>query len=134
MIIANGTIVAVVDGAHARLFRNRGREPDIDLVADHDPDLGAKNVGSGGRHRSSTANPDRSRLREDDFAASVAGHLNAQALAGRLERLVIVADARTLGEMRRHFHRALSARLVGVVEKDLTGLPPGAIEDALRAA
>lgn len=134
MIIANGTIVAVVDGAHLRLFRNKGREPDIKLVAEPEPRLEHANVGSGGRHRSSTANPDRSRLQEDDFAAAVAAYLNHEALAGRIGNLVIVADARTLGELRRHFHHALADRLAGQVEKDLTGLPIRGIEKALRAA
>ncbi len=134
MIVANGAIVAVVDGQHARLFRNRGHEPDIDLVAEPAPRLDPTHAGSGGRHRSSTANPDRSRQREDDFAAAVAAHLNAEALAGRIATLVLVADARTLGEMRRHFTPALSSRLAGEIEKDLAGFAPKAIEEALRVA
>lgn len=134
MIIANGTIVAVVDGAHMRLFRNHGQEPEIRLVSEPTPDLDAANVGSGGRHRSTTANPDSSRLREDNFAAAVAGYLNEQALIGAIDRLVIVADARTLGEMRRHFHGTLSGKLAGQIEKDLTGFPLQGIQEALRAA
>ncbi len=134
VIIANGTIVAVVDGSHFRLFRNRGREPDIELVAEPEPDLHKANMGSGGRHRSTTANPDRSRIREDNFAASVAAYLNREVLAGRIGHLVVVADARTLGELRLHFHHSLSDRLAGQVEKDLTGLPVRGIENALRAA
>ena len=134
MIIANGTIVVVVDGAHLRLFRNHGHEPEIRLVPELVPKLGVSNVGSGGRHRSSTANPDRSRLHEDDFAAAVAEYLNESALAGRIERLVIIADPRTLGEMRRHFHSALSQRLVGQIEKNLAGFPLAGIQDTLQAA
>lgn len=134
MILANGTIVAVVDGAHVRLFRNQGHEPEIRLVPEPDPDLEPVNIGSGTRHRNSTANPDRSRLREDNFAAAVAGYLNEQALSGGIDRLVIVADARTLGEMRRHFHPALSEKLSGQIEKNLAGFPVSEIQDALRTA
>lgn len=134
MIVTNGTTVAIVDGAHVRLFRNMGHEPEIRLVAEPSPQLDAANVGSGARHRSSTANPDRSRLREDNFAAAVAGYLNEEALSGRIDRLVIVADARTLGEMRRHFHNALTEKLSGQIEKNLTGFPVSEIEHALRAA
>jgi protein required for attachment to host cells len=134
MILANGTILAVVDGAHVKLFRNQGHEPEIRLVPEPDPDLEPANIGSGARHRNSAANPDRSRLREDNFAAAVAGYLNERALSGRIDRLVIVADARTLGEMRRHFHGALSAKLSGQIEKNLTGFPVSEIEDAVRAA
>lgn len=131
MILQNGTIVAVIDGEHMRLFRNRGREPHVELVAEPDPHLDAVNVGSGGRHRSTSANPDRSRLREDDFVAAAAGYLNEEALAGRIDRIVIVADPRTLGELRKRFHITLVDKLAGQLAKDLTGLSVRAIEDAL---
>ena len=134
MILPAGTIVAVLDGAHMRLFRNVGHEPDIELVEEPRPHLDVANVGSGGRHHSSLANHDRSRLREDDFAAAAARHLNAEALAGRIDRLVIVADSRTLGEMRKHLHGALAARLAGELAVDLARHPVDAIERRLRSA
>lgn len=134
MILPNGTIVAVIDGEHMRLFRNCGREPRIDLVAQPEPDLSVVNVGSGGRHRSTTANPDRSRLREDNFSAAAAGYLNGQALAGHIDHIVVIADARTMGELRRHFHNALAEKLVGQLHKDLAGHPVHAIQEALASA
>lgn len=121
MILPNGTVVAVVDGQRMRLFRNQGHEPAIDLADLPDPDLDAANTGSGSRHRSTSANPDRHRQAEDDFAAAAAGYLNREALDGRLESLVIVADPRSLGEMRRHFHEVLAAKLIGQIPKDLAG-------------
>jgi protein required for attachment to host cells len=92
------------------------------------------NTGSGGRHRSSTANPDASRLHEDDFAATVAAHLNHEVLAGRIERLFVIADPRTLGEVRRHLHKETSARLAGDLAKNLTGHGTDDIAAALLAA
>ncbi|MEI5681769.1 host attachment protein [Mesorhizobium sp. CCNWLW179-1] len=134
MILENGTIVAVIDGEAMRLFRNRGHEPHVDLIGLPDPDLGVGNTGSGSRHRSSSANPDTRRIKEDDFAAAAAGYLNKEALAGRIERLLIVADPRTLGELRKHFHDTLAAKLTGEIAKDLTAHSAEAIQAAIADA
>lgn len=134
MILPNGTTVAVVDGKKLRLFHNKGHEPRIELTVLTDPDLKAANGGSGARHRSAAANPDEARLREDDFAAAAAAFLNRKALGGAVETLFVVADPRTLGEMRRHFHDALTARLAGTLAKDLTGHDVDAIAAALARA
>ena len=80
------------------------------------------------------ANPDRSRLAEDDHASSIAAYLNHQVLAGKIGKLVVIADPRTLGEMRRHFHAATTAVLVGEIAKDLTGHPVDAIKETLVKA
>ena len=134
MIISNGTTVAVMDGENLRLFRNHGHEPKLELAERPAPHLQVENVGSGGRHHSTSANPDRTRLREDDFAAAAVTFLNDEVLADKIERLVIVADPRTLGEMRRHFHGALLERLAGEITKNLTGFSIKSIERALHEA
>ncbi|MBS3651596.1 host attachment protein [Pseudaminobacter sp. 19-2017] len=134
MILPNETTVAVVDGTRLRLFRNRGREPQIDLVELPAPELDVQNQGSGGRHRAVAANPDYSRIVEDNFAAAAAGHLNRMALDGTVGMLMVVADPRTLGELRRHYHKALEAKILGDLAKDVAGEPIESIEEALRAA
>lgn len=134
MILPNGTLVAVLDGASMRLFRNKGHEPHIELAPLATPDLDKANAGSGGRHHSSAANPDLSRLSEDNFAAAAAAHLNGEALAGRMSHVVVIADPRTLGEMRKHFHEALSAKLIGELDRNLTHQTPSEIESALVSA
>ncbi|TSE12778.1 host cell attachment protein [Mesorhizobium intechi] len=134
MIMTTGTVVAVTDGKKLRLFRNKGHEPQIDLVELGEPTLQAASSGSGGRHRSSTANPDDSRLREDDFAAAVAEYLNREALTEAFEHVVMVADPRTLGELRKHVEPSLKAKLVGELGKDLVKHSVEAIENTLAAA
>ncbi len=131
MILPNDTIVAVADGTRMRLFRNKGAEPHIRLAALDDPEVDAANQGSGGRHRSSSANPDADRLAEDDFAAAAAAHLNRLALQGEVGPFYVVADPRTLGEMRRHLHDAVARRLAGELAKDLTGHSIEAIAAAI---
>lgn len=134
MILSNDTLVAVTDGERLRLFRSKGREPHLDLIEIDDPTLESAHVGSGGRHRSSTANPDDARLREDDFAGSVAAYLNNQAFETIYQHLFVVADPRTLGEMRKHYQPALKAKLTGEVGKDLVKHSVESIKNAIAVA
>ncbi len=134
MILPNGAMVAVVDGHNLLLFRNMAHEPGIELSALPAPALTKGHGGSGVRHRNSIANPDKARLLEDDFAATVCAVLNQAAVASEITELLIIADARTLGEMRQHFHRSLKERLLGEIVKDMTGRSRTEIEAAIRTA
>ncbi|GMB79372.1 host attachment protein [Shinella zoogloeoides] len=134
MILPNGTTVAVADGHTLLLFKNIAHEPGIELAALPAPRLSEEHGGSGTRHRNSIANPDKARLLEDDFAATACAALNRAAVAGDISKLLIIADARTLGEMRRHFHRSLRERLLGEIVKDMTGRSKTEIETAIRTA
>lgn len=134
MIVPNGTIVAVADGHTLLLFKNMAHEPALELAALPALRLPEGHGGSGARHRNSIANPDKARLLEDDFAATACAALNRVAVAGDFSKLLIIADARTLGEMRRHFHRSLRERLLGEIVKDMTGRSKTEIEAAIRTA
>ena len=134
MLLAVGATVAVIDGEKLRLFRNNGLVGAPKLVALEEPDLSGANKGSGSRHASSAANPDDSRLEEDSFVAAVADWLNTQALNRGFESLAIVAAPKSLGELRKHYHKALEARLVVELSKDLTGHSVTDIEAALANA
>jgi protein required for attachment to host cells len=79
--------------------------------------------GSGARHHTGSANPDGRRLVEDDFAAATAAFLNKLSLDGTIEHLVVVSDPRTLGEMRKHFHRDLRGKIIGEFAKDFSRRP-----------
>jgi protein required for attachment to host cells len=134
MILPHGTMVAVADGTTLRLFRNRGNEPHIELVEFEHPAIDLTNPGSGSRHRSDSTNPDPHRKGEDSFAAASAAQLNRFALDGSLEGLFVIADPRTLGEMRKHFHATLQAKILGDLPKDLIDHPVHDIETAIRHA
>ena len=47
---------------------------------------------------------------------------------------MIIADPRTLGELRKHFHDVLAAKLIGQLAKDLSGRSPEAIQAAIADA
>lgn len=134
MQIAKGTVVAVADGEKLVLFRNFGTEMDMKLTALPEESVETENKGSGGRHHSSAANPDDSQILEDSFAAGTAALLNKHVLDGKIEGLVVIAAPRTLGELRKHFHKALTAVLKTEIAKDLTGHTVQDIEKALAAA
>lgn len=118
MILASGTTVAILDGQALRLFRNKGHEPIIDLVELPHPDIQTGQAGSGGRHRSRASNPDLSRLDEDDYIAAVGAFLNQPSLENKLDSIVIIADPRSLGELRRHLHPKLVAKIAGEIPKE----------------
>ena len=132
MILPKGALVAVVDGEKLVMFKNTG---------DHEPQLSAlptpaveeSQSGSGGR-ASSSANPDDSTKAEDGFAAGVAALLNAQALSGAFDDLVVIAAPKTLGELRKHWGKPLQAKLVGEIAKDLTGQSADQITKAIDNA
>jgi protein required for attachment to host cells len=134
MKIPANALIAVADGAILKLFRNSGDEGAPKLTALPDANVDGDNKGSGGRHQSSSANPDDRQQDEDGFAAGIAAILNARTLAGKVDALIVVAAPKTLGELRKHYHKTVSAALAGELAKDLTGHSVADIEKAIAAA
>lgn len=136
MKVPHNAHVALVDGEHFMLMRNTGptSEPMLESIAK--PTIEANVHGEGTRDDRgalSTAGP-KADVAEIAHGAAVARWLNARALAGEIEDLVVVADPRTLGEMRPHFHKVLQARIVAELAKDLTGETPQQISETIAAA
>ena len=131
MLIPQAAVIAVADGEKLRLFRNAGTdvEPNLEPMPDVNPS--SDNKGSGTRHSSSAANPDDSQLEEDSFAAATAAWLNREAQAGHIKDLVVIAAPRTLGELRKHYHKTVSAVLRQELSKDLTGHSAADIQKTL---
>jgi protein required for attachment to host cells len=132
MILPTDTIVAVADGEKLHLFRNTGTETELSLAAAPTEDVESAS-GSGG-HNNSSANPDQSRSDENDFATGIVGMLNAQVLTNKFSDIVIIAAPKTLGEMRKHYHKKLGDALVGEIAKDLTGHSIADIEKTIISA
>ena len=66
--------------------------------------------------------------------AAIAEWLNARALNGELGEVVIAADPKTLGQIRRHCHKEVARRIVGELAKDLVNSPVKTIEQVLAEA
>jgi protein required for attachment to host cells len=134
MHLPQNAVVAVVDGEKLVLFKNEGQASDIQLKALPDAEVDTSKISSGGRHSSSSANPSDDQQDEDGFTAGVAQLLNTRVLDGKIKNLLIIAAPRTLGELRKGYHKALSDVLVGELDKDLTGRSAQDIEKAITAA
>ena len=133
MMLPKGTMVAVADGEKLNLFRNSGDEANLKLVpADH-AKVDGDAQGSGSR-QNNPGNPDDSQAREDGFSAGTVELLNKGVLEGKIDGLVVIAAPRALGEMRKHYHKTLSAKLLAEIDKDLTGHAVADVETAIRGA
>lgn len=114
--------VAVVDGTRFMLLRNTGQpfDPALELV--EQPDLSPSNFSAGVRHQDDAGQRSGATdLNELAHGAAVAEWLNGKAVAGEVEQLLVLADPKTLGEMRRHYHGKLEQALVGEIDKTVTG-------------
>ena len=133
MLLAHGTVIAVVDGKNFELYRNAGNEAEPDLSALPTPKLDEHNKGAGAHHYSSSGNPTGHLLDEDAHAAAVAGWLNSEVLGHKIETLVVFAAPRTLGELRKHYHKMTERALAKEVSKDMIGKQAHELVEALRA-
>lgn len=146
MQIAHNTLVVVADGRKALFLRNEGDAAHPNLIveraedrinpADRDQKTDAPGRASGGvgARRSTVDEVDFHQQEEDRFAADIGAALKTGALANEFESLIIVAPARTLGELRKHYHVEVQNRLAGEIAKDLAGHPIADIEKALTSA
>jgi protein required for attachment to host cells len=146
MQISHNAVVLVVDGRKMLFLRNEGDAAHPNLVVENaveqvNPSDGAQKTDLAGRSSSSVGGGQNSmqevdfhQQEEDRFAADTADLLKRRALANDFESLIIIAPPRTLGELRKHYHKEVSARLTAELDKDLTGHPIDRIEAALQAA
>jgi protein required for attachment to host cells len=132
MKLTKGALVAVVDGEKLALFENVGAQ-EIDLKAKTTPDIPDRVSGAPGRI-SSDANPDNDTQAEDGFAMGVADALNHMVLTHKAEALLVIAAPKTLGQLRKGWHKETEVRLVGEIAKDLTGHTTDQIATAIQNA
>lgn len=146
MQVPHNSFVLVADGKKMLFFRNEGDSdfPKLEVERKREQDNPADRAqksdapgrafdDSGGPGRSAYQETDFHQLEEDRFAAETAELLRKRALRNEFESLIIVAPPRTLGELRKHYHKEVEKRLTGEIAKDLTGHPVTEIERILQA-
>ena len=131
MLLPHGTVIALVDGKNFVLYRNAGNEAEPELAALTAPKLDTHNH-SGGSHHSSSGNHAGHLVEEDAHASAAVQWLNEQVLGHKIEHLVVVAAPRTLGEMRRHYHKQTERAVMVEIAKDLVAKQPTEVLAALR--
>ena len=143
MTLPNQALVLVADGRKMLFLRNHGGAAKLDLRTEaHDERADAKNSEiktdapgtmqqSGGYGRPAYEETDFHQQAEDQWAKDTAELLNRRALANDYDALAIVAPPRTLGELRKHFHKETERRIVATFSKAMTDRPIADIEDLL---
>ena len=145
MTLPNNALILVADGRKELFLRNQGDEQRIDLrtashrTRDDRKDSDIKSDASGqspapagtGLPGGTMGEPDFHQQEEDRFARDLAEKINAMALAGQFDALVVVAPARTMGELRPLWHKEVSARILGEHVKEMTDRPIPDIEALL---
>ena len=135
MRLPSNAHVAIVDGNHFTVMRNSGKPLEPKLSSAEKPDLSATNFSAGVKHQDDIGQKHgRTDLNELAHGAAAAEWLNAKSIAGEITDVLVIADPKTLGEMRRHYHSELEKRLVGEIDKTMTGEPTDRIEEAIANA
>lgn len=107
MLLAHGTLVALIDSQDWRLLRNAGNEAVPVLVPIKTPALTEPHHAGGPA--------------EAGHAAAIGEWLHHQVLARHLDHIVLIAPPRMLGEVRRHLTPQVRHAITGEVPKDLIG-------------
>lgn len=135
MRLPSNAHVAIVDGENFTVMRNAGQPLEPKLSGADKPDLTASNFSAGVRHQDDIGQKHgRTDLNELAHGAAAAEWLNEKAISGEISDVLVIADPKTLGEMRRHYHSELTKRLVGEIDKTMTGEPTSRIEQAIASA
>ncbi len=145
---ATCTWIVVADGARARFFENRGPGKGLALLTDgemegsHAPtqEVGSERPGrvhdrmGPGRH-AMAPRADWHEQQKQDFLGAVAARLDRGADQKVYDRLILVAPAKALGQLRRTLGHAAAKRVAGELSKDLTKVPdqdlPGHLDDLI---
>lgn len=145
MTLPADTLVLVADGRKALFLRNRGDDREIDLRTtahqerDDRKDSEIKTAPAGqspapagtGLPGGTMGEPDFHQQEEDRFARDLAEKVNSMALAGKIAALIVIAPARTMGELRPLWHKETSARIISEHVKEMTDRPISDIEALL---
>ena len=146
MQMPSKSVVLVADGRKLLFLRNEGDAEHPNLVVEHaeeqeNPSTSEQTTHRAGQAsstqggaRSSVEPTDFHQLEEDRFAADAADLLKRRALRNDFSSLIVVAPPKTLGELRKHYHKEVSDRLTGEIDKDFTGHPIDEIEAAVQKA
>ncbi|MBT4880534.1 MAG: host attachment protein [Alphaproteobacteria bacterium] len=122
----------IADGARARLFKNEGPGKGIQAVFEDEfignflptrdlvSDRPGRTFDSNGPGRHSMSAPsDAHRMAKKDFARQVVGILEN---GNVFDRLVIVAPAKALGDIRSVLSKGSQEKITGEITKDLTNI------------
>jgi protein required for attachment to host cells len=137
--------VVIADGEHARVVLPAPADQfkttlALDSATAHKRslDLGSDRPGRQQESATTTRHAiapkhDPHELAKHDFLREVARQLDEHATAGEFDRLLLVAPARALSDLRAALGGAARAKLAGTIEKDLVNVPDHALHAHLES-
>jgi len=138
--ISHNALVLIGDGQKALFLRNKGTaqqvrleveqilEQDNPATREQGTDRPGRSVSSVGTARSAVEEVDWHHLAKERFAGEIAEALYRQARDNRFDKLVVIAPAKILGNLRKAFHAEVTDRIIGEIPKELTSHPIPQIE------
>lgn len=146
MKLKHDTWVVVADGRKFLILRNNGDTEFTDLrvmnktevenppTREQGTDRPGRMPDDGQSGRSAMSETDWHELEERRFAAELGHKLHDWAAKKRYTDLVVIADPRTLGNLRDEYTKEVKSRLIHEIDRDYTGHTVTDIEAALNAA
>ena len=145
MKLPHRTLVLVADGRKLLLLRNHGDEAHVDLRTEahdeqesrKDGDIKTDQAGQSsgpagtGMPGGTMGETDFAQQAEDRWAADAGALLRKRVLANDFDNLVVIAAPKTLGVLRKHYHKEVESRLLGELAKEMTDRPIADIEKML---
>tara|TARA_R110000787_G_scaffold11152_4_gene37328 strand:- start:446 stop:838 length:393 start_codon:yes stop_codon:yes gene_type:complete len=122
----DGTFVVVASGEAAKTFHMRNGS------LQHAENWNAVNLEDEGPSGKSPPDASFKDIDEATFSKQIARRLFKLAHAGKFDQLVLMADPRTLGEIRPLLHQEVTEKLVLEQAKTLINAPVDVIERSLR--
>lgn len=126
------TCILVADGAHARVYLNEGpgkgiseleeyaEQIDLKPSRDIDADSPGRAFDSAGQGRHAMEPPtDSKRHTKQTFHRDLARKIDAEFVAGKFDRLVLVSPPATLGDLRQSLSKTTADKIHGEIAKDL---------------
>ena len=130
--VPDGATIVVTTGAQAKLFINKGSAQDIKLA--FIGSLEPSDLNDDGPAGKSAPDMSKAELDEATFSKQLAGHLFDQVHSGKMDKVVLIADPDTLGELRPLLHKEVQDAIVLELVKTLTNHSIRDIERSLRSS
>ncbi len=144
-VISHNALVLIGDGQKALFLRNTGTAQQVKLEVEHileqdnpatreqGTDRPGRSVSTIGTARSAVEEVDWHHIAKERFAGEIAEALYRHAHDNRFDKLVVIAPAKILGNLRKAFHAEVTDRIVGEIPKELTSHPIAQIERLVAA-
>jgi protein required for attachment to host cells len=145
VFVHRGSLILVGDGQKALFLRNKGNARQVHLVVERvlerenpptreqGTDRPGRSSASVGAARSAMEEADWHHLAKERFCEELAEALYHYAHANGFDRLIVIAPAKILGNLRKAFHPEVVERIAAEIPKQMTSHPIAEIERRIAA-